>query len=151
MAADEFEGRARQKFGKALDLGFQVLPDLLVKHQSRLLLDSQDMVIIINLLMHWWRADELPFPRLSLIADRMGVSPRTVERRVKALEKRGLIRRLPPRRNEKELTIREFDLTGLIRLLSTFADTDPAVLSRRAAQEKRRAKNGSPSAHSDRV
>lgn len=145
------ESKARRKFGSALDLGFQMLPDVLVKNQARLALDPQDLVIIINLLMHWWDADELPFPRLSLIADRMGVSPRTIERRIKALEAQGLIRRLPAKRNSKDLVVREFDMSGLIKVLERLVEADPAIDFRRAAaQEKGRAKS-SPFAHSDHV
>jgi len=143
-------GKARRKFGRAIDLGFQMLPDVLVKNQARLMLDPQDLVIIINLLMHWWDADELPFPRLSLIADRMGVSPRTVERRIKDLEKRGLIRRLAAKRNSRDLVVREFDMSGLIKMLERLVDADPAVDARRTAQEKGRARS-SPFAHSDHV
>lgn len=148
---DNLRDRSREKFGNALDGGFQILPDVLLRNQRVLGLDSVDLAIVLNFLMHWWKVDELPFPRMSLIAKRMGVTARTVERRVKELEKRGLIKRLPPQKSKKGLTVRMVDLSGLIDRLVLLADDDPVVITRRyEANEKGRA-YGSPSAHSDHV
>ncbi len=129
-AAMEIPPPGRDKFGEAMDGGFQVVPDVLLKYQKRLGLQPLDLGIVLNIMMHWWTADEKPFPRMKMIADRMGVSPRTVERRVKSMEKAGLLRRLP---SEKRggLTIRRFDLDGLVGRLKSFANEDPVAASRR--------------------
>ena len=116
------EWAARKKWGKAIDAGFAIIPDVLIRAQRVLELDSVDLAIILNLVMHWWRADELPYPRPAVIARRIGVSTRTVERRIAALEMRGLITRLLPEKSQDKLTIRRFDLSNLVMQLGGLSD-----------------------------
>ena len=52
----------------------------------------------------------------------MGVDRRTVERALRSLEARDLIRRLPGERCKGKLTIRRFDLAGLVSTLTSIAD-----------------------------
>lgn len=119
----------RAKWGVALDAGFSIVPDVLLKYQHRLNLSPFDVVLLLNIAAHWWKASELPYPRLSKLAERMGTTPRTIERRVAALEKTGLLRRLPKERHDG-LTIRRFDLSGLCRHLQEFARRDPSYGTR---------------------
>jgi Mn-dependent DtxR family transcriptional regulator len=51
------------------------------------------VVVLLNLTLFWWFRDQPPFPRSSIIARRMGVSARTVQRVFKKLERLGYIRR----------------------------------------------------------
>lgn len=115
----------RAKWGEALGVGFSIVPDVLFKYQHRLGLTPFDVVLLLNIASHWWKADELPYPRLSKLAERMGTTPRTIERRVAALEQTGLLRRLPKERHDG-LAIRRFDLSGLVRQLQELARRDPA-------------------------
>ena len=102
--------------------GFQILPDVLVRGQNRLGLSNAEMVVLLNILMHWWTKDHLPHPRPEVIARRMGASKRTIERQLENLEERGLIRRLPPEKSENSPAIRRFDLGGLISALQELAN-----------------------------
>src|SRR5436190_4125087 len=54
--------------------GYQVLPDVLLRNQHRLGLTPTDLVVLINILMHWWERapTRLPHPRPEQIAHRMG-------------------------------------------------------------------------------
>ncbi|TQE98517.1 MAG: helix-turn-helix domain-containing protein [Spiribacter salinus] len=118
--------RVRQKWGTAVDegfTGFQMVPDVLVRSQKRLGLTSAEMMVLLNILMHWWTADRWPHPRLATIARRMGVEERTVQRHVGKLEKVGLVKRLPPEQDPGGgPSRRRFDLTGLIARLEELAD-----------------------------
>lgn len=114
----------RAKWGDALDTGFSIIPDVIFKYQHRLGLSAFDTVLVLNIASHWWKADELPYPRLSKLAERMGTTPRTVERRIAALQKTGLLRRLPKEQHEG-LVIRRFDLSGLTAQLQELARRDP--------------------------
>jgi Helix-turn-helix domain len=87
-------GTAYEKWGDALNAGFQLVPDVLLKHQSRLGLSPVDLAVLLNVLMHWWFAEQLPFPETFLIARRMGVGQRTVQRSLQRLEQLGLIERV---------------------------------------------------------
>ncbi len=48
---------SREKWGDAIDAGFQVLPDALLKYQFALELTPIDLVVVINLTLHWWYAE----------------------------------------------------------------------------------------------
>jgi hypothetical protein len=71
-------------------------------------LESIDVVILLNITLPWWKSRDLPFPRPSVIARRLNVSIRTVERRLVVLQRRGLITRLPSERLNGR-TVRRFD------------------------------------------
>jgi hypothetical protein len=110
------------KWGKAItDAGFQQVPDVLIRAQSILGIDCVSMAILLNLTMHWWEKDNLPWPRPSVIANRIGVSTRTVERKITEMTDQGLIERLPPEKTEK-ITVRRFDLSGLLKKLEPLAE-----------------------------
>ena len=58
-----FKGTTHEKWGAAALAGFQTVPDLLLKHQKTLKISSAEMVVLLNVLMHWWYRDQMPFPR----------------------------------------------------------------------------------------
>ena len=102
--------------------GFTAVPSVLIRYQSAIELSSTELVILLNLITHWWRADELPYVRPTTIANRMGVDRRTVERALRSMEARGLIRRLAGEKRKDKLTVRRFDLAGLVETLTDIAD-----------------------------
>lgn len=101
--------RVYDKWGEAAVAGFQTVPDLLFKHQITLKLATSDMVVLLNLLMHWWYPDQKPFPRSTTIAKRMGVNVRTVQRSLRHME-------------DLDLLVRTKGPNG-----STFLDPSPLV------------------------
>ena len=106
------------KWGRAL-AGGQVIPNVLVRAQAHLGLDAVDVVVLLNMNMHWWQKGDFPFPRPTIIAKRMGVSKRTVERRIEKLVKAGLLERLPL---TKEGKLRRYKLEGLVNRLQDAAE-----------------------------
>src|SRR5277367_6120460 len=113
--------RARRKWGRSADAGFQVIPDVLFRCQRLLNLDAIDVVILSNITLHWWYEEDLPYPRPSVIAKRMNVSTRTIERHIEAMERKGIIKRLPSRIKNRRM-IRPFDVSGLVEQLNRFAE-----------------------------
>jgi DNA-binding MarR family transcriptional regulator len=112
---------ARKKWGnEVFEAGYQLLPDTLLRCQRFLDLEPIDLVVLMNIAMHWWEYHELPYPRPSAIANRIGVSTRTVERRIAAMQKRGLLVRLPSE-NLNGRTVRRYDLSGLVQKLKKYA------------------------------
>ena len=111
----------RLKWGGALDAGFQIVPNTLIRAQQHLGLDALDVVILLNITMHWWEVDDLPYPRPSVIANRTGVSARTVERRLAKLQQIQLLERLPTEIRDDGPSIRRFNLSGLSRRLEQLA------------------------------
>lgn len=119
------ESLIRQRWGTAVTngrTGYTAVPDVLIRRQNELDLSANEMVVVLNLLLHWWLdADEWPYPRMSTIAKRMGTNRRTVERAVKSLESKGLVRRLAWEHDTNGLAIRRFDLSGLVAALEESA------------------------------
>ncbi len=73
--------------------GFVAVPMSLLRLQSRYNLNPTDMLVLINLLAHWWDPSQPVYPRSTTIAKRMGVDLRTVQRATQKMEKAGLIER----------------------------------------------------------
>lgn len=110
------------KWGVAGRAGYQLVPNVLFRAQQYLGLDSTDVVILLNLSLHWWAPDNLPFPSPGIISQRMGVTRRTIERRLEVLERKGLIKRLKPSAPaEGKPKVRKFELTGLVGKLENAA------------------------------
>jgi len=125
-AEDKSKFIAKRKWtSTVIDAGFQIVPDTLVRAQAYLGLSPVDVVILLNVGMHWWQEDNLPFPRPSVIAKRMGTSTRTVERRLAKLQENGFLKRLEAEvltTKGKKKTVRRFDLSGLIQKLAPLAE-----------------------------
>ncbi|HWK65695.1 MAG TPA: helix-turn-helix domain-containing protein [Rhizobiaceae bacterium] len=73
--------------------GFVAVPVALLRLQSKYGLTPTEMLVLINLLAHWWEPDSVVYPRSTTIAKRMGVDKRTVQRATHKLEKAGLLTR----------------------------------------------------------
>jgi hypothetical protein len=65
-------GPTHEKWGAAALAGFQTVPDLLLRHQKTLKISSAEMVVLLNVLMHWWYRDQMPYPRPTTIARSTG-------------------------------------------------------------------------------
>jgi hypothetical protein len=123
--SDDAPSTVIAKWKEAAEAGFQAVPDVLLRFQSRLGLDPVEVVILLNITMHWWEVDDLPYPAPAMIARRMGMSTRAVEKRLAALQARGFLRRGPRERKEggrtARLSIRRFDPSGLVEKLQPLA------------------------------
>ncbi len=112
----------QDKWGAALANGFVVVPTLLLRRQHELGLESTELVVLLNLLAAWWDVSDLPFPRSSTIANRMGVSVRTVQRCLEQLERKNLILRVGPEQGKSGVVTR-YDLAGTVHRLQELAFT----------------------------
>ena len=128
------------KWGSALSAGFQLVPSVLIKAQSRLGLDAVDCMILLNLNLHWWKKESLPYPAPALIARRMGVSRRTIERRLFHLQKAGWLKRLPAHGSDGQPKVRKYDLSGMVQRLQHAALIG---VNQREYQKRTKSKQGS--------
>ena len=133
MTTQASNDRAAQKWGDAAGAGFQAVPDILLTKQMELGLSATDLLVLINITMHWWYEDQRPFPRNTTIAKRMGIDPRTVQRSVRKMIDLGLISRETETKDSVERQV--IDLTGLVERLGTFARKDPNFAIRRARRQ----------------
>lgn len=126
MPADDASqpfGIIQEKWGEALAAGFQVVPNVLIRAQSRLGLEALDVVILLNLTAHWWTKEARPFISPARIAKRMNVTTRTVERHLKRLEEREFLKRSVGTRTGDGPYIRHYDLTPLVGILKDASRT----------------------------
>jgi Helix-turn-helix domain len=108
-----------ERWGAAVDAGFVAVPNVLVRSQRTLGLSANDLVVVMNILMHWWHSDRLPTPRSTAIAKRTGLGLRTVQRSIKKLERKGLIARIRVARDKTQ-----YNLDGLREKLAGEARGD---------------------------
>jgi DNA-binding transcriptional ArsR family regulator len=109
---------SEKKYGKpVMDYGFCIVPSLLMQAQGRLGLNPAQFNIIMQLADMWWTADQSPWPTKKLIADRLGMSDRQVQRHLADLENNGLIERIGRTRPGRGKTSNVYDLGGLVERL----------------------------------
>ena len=126
----------QERWGGALEPGFLVIPVTLLRHQQALGLSDGAMVVLLNILAAWWFQGRLPFPSTKTIADRMGVTMRSVQRHLDKLEKLGLIRRLrnQPGSAGLDVLVTRYDPAGLVdRLKGLASETYPKRKAGRGA------------------
>ena len=99
--------------------GFVAVPVSLLKLQAKFGLSAVDMLVLINLLGYRWAKDAPVFPRNSIIATRMGITERTVQRTMSKLLRLRLVER-----SKDEKGLRVYKLENLVRRV---AELTPSV------------------------
>lgn len=111
-----------KKWSKPLmDAGWNVIPNIIIEKQEALGLDALDMNIILHLSHYWWQPENVPHPSVAAIAKAIQVRPRTVQKRIAALEKNGFIRREERRFTQNGSVTNRYHLDGLIEAAKPFA------------------------------
>jgi DNA-binding transcriptional regulator YhcF (GntR family) len=101
--------------------GWTVLPNVLFERQKALGLDAIDVNIILHIASYWWTQEGKPHPSKKTIATAMGIEPRTVQRRIAALEAAKLIRREERRGSSNITQTNVYHLDGLIEAAKPYA------------------------------
>ena len=141
VKASEAEALRRNeaKWSKPLmAAGWNAIPSIIIEKQEALGLDAIDMNIIVHLSNYWWTADNLPRPSVATIAKAIGVKPRTVQKRIAALQALGLIDRIERRETRFGSQTNLYAFGGLIRAALPFAKEKIAERAKREAEEKAR-------------
>lgn len=108
---------SEKKWGRAVMAhGYCIYPSILLQAQSRLGVNAQEMIVLLQLAEHWWRADSKVFPKKEVIASRVGLSTRQVQRHIQRLEELKLVERKERYRSGLR-TSNEYDLRGLVTKL----------------------------------
>ena len=136
-------GRASEKkWGKeVIVLGFCIVPALLLRAQNRLGLNPTRLAVLMQLCDFWWERDRKPYPGKAVLAERLGLSPRQVQRHIADLETAGLIKRVERRAIHCGKLTNIYDLGGLVarlkKLEPEFREVDEAVRTARRAVSRR--------------
>ena len=128
---------SEKKFGKpVMDLGFCITPSLMMQAQARLGLNPVQFNIVMHLLDIWWDVNRRPYPTKKLIADRMGMGERQIQRQIVELEQAGLVERIFRTRPGRGKTSNEYDLSGFVAKLKELEPSSPRRARKRATRGK---------------
>jgi predicted transcriptional regulator len=109
---------AEKKWGKAvMEHGFSIIPALLLRAQQRLGLNPTQLAVLLQLVDYWWDQDRKPFPSKQALSERLGLSPRQIQRYIADMEKAGLVQRIERTAAHKGKMSNEYDLSGLVERL----------------------------------
>ena len=102
-------------WGKAVySHGYAGIPSVLIQSQRRLGINSTQMNIIIQLINYWHEPTRKPFPRKKELAARIGVTEKTIQNNIRALETAGYIRREQRKTAAGDWNSNVYHLDGLI-------------------------------------
>jgi DNA-binding transcriptional ArsR family regulator len=112
---------SEKKWGKlAMRLKFSVIPSLLFRAQRRLGLNPTQLAVLLQLADYWWMPERNPYPTKKALSDRMGLSPRQIQRHIADLETAGLVKRIQ-RFDKGQKKSNSYDLSGLVKRLNQLA------------------------------
>jgi DNA-binding MarR family transcriptional regulator len=118
--------------------GWNAIPNVIIEKQAALGLDALDMNIIVHLSHYWWRPDNLPHPSVETIAKAIQVTPRTVQKRIKAMQDLGLIKREERRFTKTGSTTNLYSFQGLIDAARPYALEKLAEIDKATKAKKER-------------
>lgn len=131
------------KWGKSVaERGFAQIPTYLL-NINRFLdaehrLSPVELLVLFQLVGNWWKKDEDPFPSMTTLSARCGVSTRQVQRAINNLDKLELIKRVK-RQKRRMITSNAYNLTPLVDFLAEIAKAFPNEYPRRVTSEDRKA------------
>lgn len=102
---------------KVWDHGYTAIPNILVRSQAALGINTTQFNIIVQLLSYYINPDRPPFPSKEELAQRMGITTDTLRINIKKLEDRGLIRREQQLTSFGDWSSNTYHLDGLIAKL----------------------------------
>ncbi|WP_019406867.1 helix-turn-helix domain-containing protein [Stutzerimonas stutzeri] len=104
-----------------MKLGFCIIPSLLLRAQQRLGLNPTQLAVLLQLADYWWDQDRKPYPSKQALSERLGLSPRQIQRHIAELEAAGLVQRIERRAAHRGKLSNEYDLSGLVERLKKIA------------------------------
>ena len=129
---------SEKKWGKeAMDLGFCIIPSLLLKAQKRLGLNPTQLAVLMHLADFWWDAERKPYPSKKTLSERLNLSERQVQRYIAELESAGLVLRIERTAAHRGKLSNQYDLSGLVaklkELAPEFKEVEDEVKTKRRA------------------
>lgn len=95
--------------------GWTAVPSVLFQRQQALQLNPLDLNIIMYLAGAWWESDRHPYMSVATMAAAIGVTERTIQRRIKELELWGYVKRVKRSSKAGRNLTNAYDLSGLAK------------------------------------
>lgn len=106
-----------RKWGKLnYRAGWVGFPSAVIQFQDQLGLSSAELNVLLQIADFWWDPERHPYPSKGLIAKRMRMHPRSIQRIIARLESRKLIDRVARKHQHGGSNSNEYRLAGLSRL-----------------------------------
>lgn len=121
---------------EVLEPGFTFIPSVLLRAQARLHIDAIELAVLLHLIEHWWEDDAMPFPSKKRLAERLGVSDKTVQRAIQRLETEGLVKREVRAHASGGQASNRYDLSPLIERLKPIAQEMTEARNKAAAERR---------------
>jgi hypothetical protein len=118
--------------------GWTALPNIVLEKQVALGLEPIDVNILMQIAKHWWQADAAPFPAIDTLAAAIGVTARTVQRRIAKMVKEELIERNTRYYARGGQRSNAYTFNGLIARCTPFAQEAIAQRERRKSKDRAR-------------
>lgn len=133
---------SEQKWGrKVMELGFCIVPSLLLRAQQRLGLNPTQLAVLMQLCDFWWEEARKPHPGVKTLAERLSLSERQVRRYIAELEQAGLVQRIERHAGHGGKQTNIYDLSGLVAKLKElepeFRSVEDDVKTERTAVTRR--------------
>jgi predicted transcriptional regulator len=123
-------------WGKAVyGHGYAGVPSILIQAQRRLGINSTQMNIIVQLLDYWHEPSRKPFPTKKDLAQRIGLTSKTIQNNIRELETAGLIQRHQRKTASGDWTSNIYDLNGLIEKVKALEPEFAAEKQQRKARK----------------
>jgi len=108
---------SERKWGKkVMDLGFCIVPSLLLRGQQRLGLNATQLALLMHLADYWWDLERKPYPTKKTLGERLNLKPRRVQQVIAELEQAGFVKREKRSSHRGQLS-NFYDLSGLVAKL----------------------------------
>lgn len=82
-----------KKWGKNFNVSFTQIPNSLIYCQGHLGLTDRELIILLQLISHWFRAERFPYPSQKRLGKYSGKCSSTVQRNLMNLELKGFLTR----------------------------------------------------------
>jgi len=143
LTAKPTQKASAEKWGQAvIDLGFCLVPSLLLQAQRRLNLSPTQLAVLLQLCDFWWDKERKPYPSKETLAQRLNLSERQVQRYIADLEREGLVHRIERRASNGGKLSNTYDLSGLVKRLQELEPDFREVKEANKAARKDVAKRG---------
>jgi DNA-binding MarR family transcriptional regulator len=137
--ANENEHKLVRKWGKLnMRAGFVGFPSAVIQFQDQLRLSSSELNVLIQIADFWWDPERHPYPSKGLIAKRMQMKPRSIQRIIAQLESRKLIARIARNYQEGGNKSNEYRLTGLARAAEQYSKEIIDKFEKRSREQAQR-------------
>ncbi|MFK5912931.1 MAG: helix-turn-helix domain-containing protein [Woeseiaceae bacterium] len=121
-----------------------MIPNILIERQQALGINPVEMNILLILIKHWWQKDKIPYPSKKVIAEIIGKDVSTVQRHVRTLEEKGILKR-NARFNSKNTgggqSSNGYDLSDLVKKVAKLS-TEKIKEKKERAEEDARKRRG---------